>query len=71
MENKTVYKTYKIPTLQGQINCIEVPSLHKNNYPIVICLHGEGKNASCKVWEPIMSPLSQSGFRVISIDMPG
>lgn len=39
--------------------------------PLLLGLHGWSQRNGWHTWRPLMAPLAQAGYRVISIDMPG
>ena len=39
--------------------------------PLVLGLHGWSQRNGWHTWEPLMEPLADAGFRVVSVDMPG
>jgi len=39
--------------------------------PLVLGIHGWSKRNGWHTWQPMMAPLAEAGFRVISVDMPG
>ncbi|MFQ5399587.1 MAG: alpha/beta fold hydrolase [Anaerolineae bacterium] len=38
---------------------------------LVLGLHGWSQRNGWHIWEPLMRPLGEAGFRVVSVDMPG
>jgi len=38
---------------------------------LVLGLHGWSQRNGWHTWEPLMEPLAEAGFRVVSVDMPG
>lgn len=38
---------------------------------LVLGLHGWSQRNGWHTWEPLMGPLAEAGFRVVSVDMPG
>lgn len=41
------------------------------NDPPVLALHGWSPRNGWHTWAPLMEPLAEAGFRVVSVDMPG
>lgn len=39
--------------------------------PLVLGLHGWSQRNGWHTWKPLMEPLAQAGYRVVSVDMPG
>ena len=39
--------------------------------PLVLGLHGWSQRNGWHTWEPLMEPLAEAGFCVVSVDMPG
>lgn len=39
--------------------------------PLVLGLHGWSQRNGWHTWKPLMDPLAQAGYRVVSVDMPG
>ena len=39
--------------------------------PLVLGLHGWNANQSWQTWEPMLLPLADAGYYVVSVDMPG
>lgn len=42
-----------------------------NDGRFILCLHGWSQRNGWHTWEPLMKPLADAGFRVVSVDMPG
>jgi pimeloyl-ACP methyl ester carboxylesterase len=38
---------------------------------LILGLHGYSQRNGWHTWEPLLAPLAQAGFRVVSVDMPG
>lgn len=38
---------------------------------LVLGIHGYSQRNGWHTWEPLMAPLAEAGFRVVSVDMPG
>jgi pimeloyl-ACP methyl ester carboxylesterase len=38
---------------------------------LVLGIHGYSQRNGWHTWEPLMGPLAEAGFRVVSVDMPG
>ncbi|MCB8965328.1 MAG: alpha/beta fold hydrolase [Chloroflexota bacterium] len=41
------------------------------NNPLVLGLHGWSQRNGWHTWEPLLQPLADAGFYVVSVDMPG
>lgn len=39
--------------------------------PLVLGIHGYSQRNGWHTWEPLMAPLAEAGFWVVSVDMPG
>ncbi len=39
--------------------------------PLVLGIHGLSQRNGWQTWEPLMTPLADAGFCVVSVDMPG
>ena len=39
--------------------------------PLVLGLHGWSQRNGWHTWEPLMAPLAEAGYCVVSVDMPG
>lgn len=39
--------------------------------PLVLCIHGWSQRNGWHTWQPMMTPLAEAGFCVVSVDMPG
>ena len=39
--------------------------------PLILDLHGMNKANGWKTWEPMLQPLADAGYYVVSVDMPG
>ena len=39
--------------------------------PLLLGLHGWSQRNGWHTWRPLMTPLAEAGYRVISVDMPG
>ena len=39
--------------------------------PLVLGIHGWSQRNGWHAWQPLMEPLAESGFNVVSLDMPG
>ncbi len=37
----------------------------------ILAIHGYSQRNGWHTWEPMMAPLAEAGFRVVSVDMPG
>ncbi|MCB9418534.1 MAG: alpha/beta hydrolase [Ardenticatenaceae bacterium] len=38
---------------------------------LVLGIHGYSQRSGWHTWEPMMGPLAEAGFRMVSVDMPG
>jgi pimeloyl-ACP methyl ester carboxylesterase len=52
----------------GKLHVVECNGLAGTT---ILCFHGDTKRSTWEIYKPIMQPLAQQGFRVISLDMPG
>ncbi|MCP4428422.1 MAG: alpha/beta fold hydrolase [Chloroflexi bacterium] len=41
------------------------------NGRLILGIHGYSQRNGWHTWEPMMAPLAEAGFRVVSVDMPG
>jgi pimeloyl-ACP methyl ester carboxylesterase len=57
-----------IETEIGRISALETG---KAEAPLVLGLHGWSQRNSRHTWAPLMPPLAEAGFHVVSVDMPG
>ena len=57
-----------ISTPYGQIFGKVAGSL---NNPLILGLHGWSQKNGWHTWEPLLEPLAEAGFYVVSVDMPG
>ncbi|MFO7664936.1 MAG: alpha/beta fold hydrolase [Chloroflexota bacterium] len=57
-----------ILTKIGRISALETG---KEMDPLVLGLHGWSQRNGRHIWEPLMEPLADAGFHVVSVDMPG
>lgn len=39
--------------------------------PVVLCIHGWSQRNGWHTWQPLMAPLAEAGFFIVSVDMPG
>lgn len=39
--------------------------------PLVLGLHGWSQRNGWHTWQPLIAPLAEAGFRIVSVDMPG
>jgi pimeloyl-ACP methyl ester carboxylesterase len=39
--------------------------------PLLVGIHGWSQRNGWHTWQPLMEPLAQAGFRIVSVDMPG
>ncbi len=39
--------------------------------PLILAIHGWSQRNGWHSWEPLMGPLADAGYRVVSVDMPG
>lgn len=59
----------EIPTPQGHIFGMSAGSA--DGRPFALCLHGRSQRNGWHSWQPVMKPLAEAGWRVVSVDMPG
>ncbi len=50
---------------------IHAKSAGKQGDPLVLGLHGWSKRNGWQTWAPLLRPLAEAGFWVVSVDMPG
>ncbi len=43
----------------------------ENGRATILAIHGYSQRNGWHTWEPMMAPLAEAGFRVVSVDMPG
>ncbi len=41
------------------------------NGRFILAIHGYSQRNGWHTWEPLMAPLAEAGFRIVSVDMPG
>ncbi|HFE66546.1 MAG TPA: alpha/beta hydrolase [Chloroflexi bacterium] len=46
-------------------------SAGKQGDPLVLGIHGYSQRNGWHTWEPLLAPLAEAGFWVVSVDMPG
>jgi len=46
-------------------------SAGKQGAPLVLGIHGYSQRNGWHTWEPLLAPLAEAGFWVVSVDMPG
>lgn len=50
---------------------VHAQSAGREGDPLVLGIHGFSQRNGWHTWEPLMQPLADAGFWVISVDMPG
>ena len=57
--------------IDTEIATIFAKSAGTQENPLVLGVHGYSQRNGWHTWEPLMRPLAQVGFWVVSVDMPG
>ncbi len=50
---------------------VHAKSVGNQTDPLVLGIHGFSQRNGWQTWEPLMQPLADAGFWVVSVDMPG
>ncbi len=50
---------------------VHAQSVGDRNNPLLLGIHGYSQSNGWATWEPLMRPLADAGFWVVSVDMPG
>jgi pimeloyl-ACP methyl ester carboxylesterase len=57
--------------IETDLATVHAMSAGKRGQPLVLGIHGWSQRNGWHTWEPLMAPLAEAGFWVISLDMPG
>ena len=54
-----------------QVDGLNVRCIEEGTGPAVLMLHGASMGSSADVWEQVIHPLAEAGFRAVAYDQPG
>ncbi|RMG99943.1 MAG: alpha/beta fold hydrolase [Chloroflexi bacterium] len=57
--------------IETDFGCVFAKSAGEIGAPLVLGIHGWSQRNGWHTWQPLMPPLAQAGFWVVSVDMPG